>query len=65
MSISRVKSPCIKCTERQLGCHSKCNKYKQFRIDLSVVRKNEYGGIDYRIKEVNDIKNSLAKRGVL
>lgn len=26
-----MKSPCFRCTNRQLGCHSKCEQYKNFK----------------------------------
>ena len=27
-------APCINCCDREVGCHSKCEKYKKFRSDL-------------------------------
>lgn len=27
-------APCINCCDREVGCHSKCDKYKKFRSDL-------------------------------
>ena len=26
-----IKSPCQYCKDREIGCHSKCNKYKEYR----------------------------------
>ena len=26
-----MNSPCFKCTERQVSCHGKCSKYKEFK----------------------------------
>ena len=40
--------PCKDCTDRQLGCHSTCSKYKQYATDRSTytntvrARKYEY-----------------------
>lgn len=27
-------APCIDCCDREVGCHSKCDRYKKFRSDL-------------------------------
>lgn len=34
-----IPSPCQDCTERRVGCHSKCLKYKEFRKKNSELKK--------------------------
>ena len=33
------RNPCNECTEREVGCHGKCARYKQWRKELD--EKNE------------------------
>ena len=43
-------SPCKDCPDRQLGCHGKCDKYKDFK-EMSIHYSNQlgkaYGAIGY------------------
>jgi hypothetical protein len=32
---------CRNCTERVVGCHSTCDKYKKFKEELEVVREEK------------------------
>ena len=34
-------APCLKCTDRTEGCHSKCIKYVEFRKNLDIVNEIE------------------------
>lgn len=36
-----VKSPCMNCLDREIGCHGKCLKYKEFQSKISAVRSRE------------------------
>lgn len=38
-----IKSPCLNCEDRQVGCHSSCCNYINFRkkIDFVKTKKNE------------------------
>lgn len=29
---NNTPSPCKECTERSIGCHGKCEKYKKYRV---------------------------------
>ena len=31
----KSKSPCLNCPDRTIGCHSACDKYKQFQENLA------------------------------
>ena len=37
--------PCKGCTQRKIGCHSLCSKYKEWRLELDkkkvIVERNE------------------------
>ena len=55
-------SPCKNCTEREMGCHSKCEKYKGYSIALSEKRKADHAEriiSDYVISE--KIKNMRSR----
>lgn len=30
----RPDAPCYKCPDREIGCHSKCDRYKEFKARL-------------------------------
>ena len=40
--IVKLKSPCYKCTERRVGCHSKCDKYRIYRDKYDELNKKEF-----------------------
>ena len=31
---NRLHSPCKDCTDRAVGCHGKCDKYKDYRVKV-------------------------------
>ena len=33
--------PCRDCTDRYIGCHSKCRKYKKWKKDLENTKEKE------------------------
>lgn len=35
----RYKSPCQFCEDREVGCHSKCEKYAAFQIEVAKQRE--------------------------
>ena len=43
-TLSKEKSSCYNCNDRRVGCHSKCDRYKKFRDDISALRNvQRYG----------------------
>jgi len=38
-----MKAPCKGCGERQLHCHSKCEKYLEYRRALDDAREKDHG----------------------
>lgn len=52
--IRKHQAPCLGCENRELGCHSKCNKYKQYSDALAkykeqerAIKKKEGGYVEY------------------
>ncbi len=47
----RKTAPCFNCQERYLGCHDRCSKYQEFRLNrnqlLEEQRKRNYLKYDY------------------
>lgn len=35
------KAPCMNCEDRQLGCHSICQKYKDWKENLEKMKRGE------------------------
>lgn len=44
-----MKAPCLNCELRQINCHSKCNKYKEFKESRNKIKKDniDYGNYLY------------------
>lgn len=45
-----MRSPCMGCAEREIGCHGRCERYGQFRrarVEALEVRKKEADVVDY------------------
>ena len=34
-------APCMNCTTRRVGCHADCNKYKDWREELTALTRAE------------------------
>lgn len=53
-----TKCPCRNCTiKRQIGCHSKCNDYKEWREDLTATKQSAHD-----IELIEYILNSIERR---
>lgn len=37
-----ANNPCYKCEDRHVGCHSTCEKYKEFCKECAVIRNKIY-----------------------
>lgn len=35
-----AKAPCKNCEDRQLGCHSQCERYKKFKEESQAEKEN-------------------------
>lgn len=53
----RYKSPCQFCEDREIGCHSKCEKYIAFQNDIASIREE-------RLKQlkINDARYIAAEQ---
>ena len=59
-----MKTPCADCTEREVGCHGKCERYQAYREDIEHRKKPElYAKCDYD-GYVRDVKIKIALRRV-
>lgn len=38
-SAGRLIAPCYNCTDREMGCHSKCEKYKEYLVQNEARRE--------------------------
>jgi len=36
-----INSPCKNCTERHMGCHAECEKYRKAREETDAAREKE------------------------
>lgn len=68
MGNDKITNPCKGCTERNIGCHSECQKYIDFRTKLdeynNTIRENrERADIlyHYKINSINGIKSKNKK----
>jgi len=41
LSHSKIKYPCLNCTDRKIGCHAKCELYKKAAAANEAVNKRE------------------------
>lgn len=57
--MKQPKAPCLGCNERQLGCHSYCDKYIKFKSENEKFRAEKMR----TIKE-NEIINDIEKRRI-
>lgn len=32
---------CLNCKERQISCHTNCNKYKEYKAYLDIIKNNK------------------------
>lgn len=59
-----MKTPCRGCQFREVGCHSKCESYLEYRKKLDEQNKESYKEIDaYRYvgENVKTIKHKMRK----
>ena len=66
---SSVKSPCTGCEDRELGCHSKCVRYNEWKNKLCEERekrrKREYeerSFYEFKTTEIEKIKHGVGRR---
>ena len=64
--MKRPESPCLKCTDRRLGCHADCKIYADFKADAEAYNNLIREAADYgqvvtysrtRLKRMGRIKS--------
>lgn len=56
--------PCHGCEDRELGCHSKCDKYKKFKKYMDDVHKKERDKDIYYERKVRIRKDKYKRRNL-
>lgn len=59
-----MNAPCLGCERRELGCHGKCNDYKQFKVDLEEAKKKQSKYVQDRIYHVDSVRSVKRRYGV-
>lgn len=55
MKNSRKYNACFNCTERHIGCHSECEKYKEYRKIRDEELKDEHMKTQTKVKTLEEI----------
>ena len=59
-----MKVPCKDCTERVLGCHAECKKYKAYTNELKTIRLNRMNQNEkdeYFVRQAHTVKEYQRK----
>lgn len=61
----KIQTPCKNCIDRELNCHSKCQKYLEYKKDLEtqkeIEKKNRHldgALLDFKITRIQAMKRS-------
>lgn len=67
--MSRIKSPCYKCEQRYVGCHSYCEAYKNYRKEnaqiRSVIKSAKARNADITYYVVKAVKRMQKKKEIM
>lgn len=56
-----MKSPCLNCTDRHIGCHAVCERYLAARAEQNAI--NEWVGAERRtVRDVEDWRTENIRR---
>ena len=56
-----MKPPCKGCEDRAVGCHSGCERYKQYKAELAAAKAELYGKQQENIMIGDVISRSVKK----
>lgn len=56
-----MKPPCKVCEDRAVGCHGKCESYKQYKAELAAAKAELYGKQQENIMIGDVISRSVKK----
>ena len=48
--ISKINSPCMNCENIKMGCHSTCDKYREFKTAIETEKAKIHNAYDTEIK---------------
>lgn len=34
-----MKQPCYNCPDREMGCHGRCERYKEYKVEMEIVKR--------------------------
>lgn len=37
--VSAMKQPCYQCPDRCMGCHGRCERYKEYKAEMEIVKR--------------------------
>ena len=47
MTRLNIKSPCYNCEARDIGCHSRCDRYREYKDNVKTMRRRQAEDVDY------------------
>ena len=56
-----MKSPCMNCNVRHMGCHSKCRLYEKYKNELEIIgikKDEESDFMSYLCRSIEKMKES-------
>ena len=62
MKMTAGIAPCRGCTEREIGCHGKCEKYIQWQADLELVKAPYKRAMHNEINSRTRVKDMKIRR---
>ncbi len=60
-----IKSPCLNCEDRKINCHSKCDKYHNYKMKLYEDRNVNDQYLAYLTERGGGYDRMRTKRGVM
>ena len=69
LTMAKTKPPCMGCTDRQVGCHGKCERFRQYKSDYiaektreNLARKDDAQLRDYAVEAQKRFKKLKRER---
>lgn len=55
----KAKAPCKGCTDREVGCHAGCERYREFRAEIDARPRPRHDAADFLRENVAKTKKKL------
>lgn len=62
MSFANIKSPCLNCADRAVGCHGKCERFSEYRGYLSGLKQKREAVLRDNNFTERERKKAISKR---